>query len=140
MLAVCKFLTVDAVDGALDLQQQHTGNITGRRAEDGHGIERVELIKPVEVLYLQKLRGVDAATGQNRERDAVCQKPAEAGFQIEVVQLLQKTVGLDIPQLVEVVREVVLRGNAADRDDVVGKGQRDAFCAAVYSAPHALVP
>ena len=120
MLAVCKFLTVDAVDGALDLQQQHTGNITGRRAEDGHGIERVELIKPVEVLCLQKLRGVDAATGQNRERNAVCQKPTETGFQIEVVQLLQKAVCSDVPQLVKVIREVILRGNATDGDDMVG--------------------
>ena len=140
MLAVCKFLTVYAVDRALDLQKQHTGNVARRRAEDGHGVEGIEVIYPLEVLDLKKLRGVDAAARQDRERDAAFQKRAEAGFQIEVVQLLQKAAGLDIPQLVEVVREVVLRGNATDGNDVVGKGQRDAFCAAVYSAPHALVP
>ncbi|MBE7003467.1 MAG: hypothetical protein E7425_04160 [Ruminococcaceae bacterium] len=112
------------MDRALDLQQQHTGNVAGCRAEDGHGVKGIELIQAVKVLVFKELPCVDAAAGQNRECDTVAQKPSEADFQIEVVQLFQKAVCSDVPQLVEVVREVILRGNAADGDDVVGKRQR----------------
>ena len=134
------FFSSQSFDCALNLTEHHLRNIAGASAKDGNDLRRVEIVEMPEIIREVIVSRVDAAAGQNRERNAVCQKPAEAGFQIEVVQFLQKAVGLDASQLVEVVREVVLRGDAADGDNVVGKRQRDAFCAAVYSAPHALVP
>ncbi|MBQ9720730.1 MAG: hypothetical protein IJV64_08560 [Oscillospiraceae bacterium] len=128
--AVCKFLSIDAVDGALNFQQQHTGNVAGGRAEDSHGVERIEIIQAVKVLGVKVERGVYAAARQNGVGDAAFQQTAEADFQIEVVQILQKAALADVPQLVEVVRAVGLRGDFADRYEVGGKGQRLAVRAA----------
>ena len=127
---ICKFCAFRAANRSPDLQQQHPGYVARSCPKNTHGLTGVELVQPVKILDREILSRVDAAAGQDGERDAVLHQLAQARFKVKVVQLLQKTVRPRSAQLVEVVREIVLRRAAAGGDDLRRQVSRNG-CAAI---------
>ena len=86
--ALIFFFPFQTSDCALDLPQQHFGNIAGGCAEQGDGGDRIEVVKVGEVLGSQIQRSIVAATGEKHIRDGIFKCLAKLHLHIEIVQFL----------------------------------------------------
>lgn len=65
---------------------------------------------------------VIAATGQHRVGKAVCQQGFQPHGEIQVIQILQKTVLPGVAQFFQVIGQIVLRNHLAHGTDLLCKG------------------
>ena len=112
--AVCKkLIPLSLHDCAADLPQSHLCDVAGGDAQGVDGGRRVEFIDMGELIGRKIVVCPQAEAGQQHIGHADLQRVPVERLQIEVIQFLQQAVLPALPQVLQVVREVVCHGIVA---------------------------
>ena len=109
--AVCKkLIPLGLYDCAADLPQPHFRDVAGGDAQGIDGGGRVEFVHMGELIGRKILVCPQAEAGHQHIGHADLQRISVERLQIEVIQFLQQAVLPALPQVLQVVREVVRHG------------------------------
>ena len=112
--AVCKKLIPLCLhDCAADLPQPHLCDVAGGDAQGIDGGRRVEFINVGKLIGRKIIVCPQAQPGHQHIGHADLQRVPVERLQIEVIQFLQQAVLPTLPQVLQVVREVVCHGIVA---------------------------
>ena len=112
--AVCKkLIPLGLHDCAADLPQPHLRDVAGSDAQGVDGGWCVEFVDMGELIGRKIVVCPQAETGQQHIGHADLQRVPVERLQIEVIQFLQQAVLPALPQVLQVVREVVRHGIVA---------------------------
>ena len=109
--AICKKLIPLCLhDRSADLPQAHLCDVAGGDAQGVDGGRRVEFIDMGELIGRKIVVCPQAEAGQQHIGHADLQRVPVERLQVEVIQFLQQAVLPTLPQVLQVVREVVCHG------------------------------
>ena len=120
--AVCKkLIPLRLHDRSADLPQAHLRDVAGGDAQGVDGGRRVEFINVGKLIGRKIIVCPQAQPGHQHIGHADLQRVPVERLQIEVIQFLQQAVLPALPQVFQVVREVVRHGVVAGRTHGVYK-------------------
>ena len=119
---VCKkLIPLSLHDCAADLPQAHLRDVAGGDAKGVDGGRRVEFVNMGELIGRKIIVCPQAEACHQHIGHADLQRVPVEHLQIEVIQFLQQAVLPALPQILQVVREVVCHGIVAGRAHGVRK-------------------
>ena len=112
--AVCKkLIPLGLHDRSADLPQAHLRDVAGSDAQGVDGGRRVEFVDMGELIGRKIVVCPQAEAGHQHICHADLQRVPVEHLQVEVIQLLQQTVLPALPQVLQVIRDVVRYGVVA---------------------------
>ena len=116
---------------AADFPQTHFRNVAGGDAQGVDGVAGVEIVDVRKILRLEIVVRGKAQPRQEHIGNAALQRPAVEHLDIELVELLQQTVGAAVLQVAQVIRQIVRHGVVAGGQHRFGQRTLVGQCAEV---------